>query len=132
MPATYTTPALDPFMGMDWPRAMFRKTYFGHKPFRDKRYGDGSATVETGMSGRFFVVLVISILSVSTTSGALRPPGLYDLRGGGLARRHEPRQKEPARNKSLQHTGSALTKNEISEIFTIFSKLYFIKIIPGK
>ena len=32
---------------------IFRKKYFGHKPLRDKRYGDGSATVETGRSVRF-------------------------------------------------------------------------------
>ena len=42
---------------------IFRKMYFGHKPLRDKRYGDGSGTVGTGRSGRFFSVLLISILS---------------------------------------------------------------------
>ena len=40
----------------------FVKKYFGRKPLRDERYGDGSATAETGRSGRFFLVL-ISILT---------------------------------------------------------------------
>ena len=34
---------------------IFRKKYFGRKPLRDERYGDGSATAETGRSGRFFL-----------------------------------------------------------------------------
>lgn len=38
---------------------IFRKTVFFHKPLRDERYGDGSTTVETGRSGRFFSVLLI-------------------------------------------------------------------------
>ena len=33
----------------------FSEKHFGHKPLRDERYGDGSATVETGRSGRFFL-----------------------------------------------------------------------------
>ena len=42
---------------------IFRKMYFGRKPLRDERYGDGSATAETGRSGRFFSVLLISIFN---------------------------------------------------------------------
>ena len=42
---------------------IFRKMYFGRKPLRDERYGDGSATAETGRSGRFFLVLLKLILN---------------------------------------------------------------------
>ena len=46
----------------------FSETVFFHKPLRDERYGDGSATVETGRSVRFFSVLLISILKVCSPS----------------------------------------------------------------
>ena len=37
----------------------FSETYFGHKPLRDKSYGDGNGTIGTGRSVGFFCIINI-------------------------------------------------------------------------